>query len=83
MKDGRKYPYFGVSELVYDINLNYLGVNPPLTPPVEGKSGGKKEEEIVVVEESFGVADFGYDLYFLTVAKLLNDKYLRFFSFSF
>ncbi|NES65926.1 MAG: hypothetical protein F6K24_12000 [Okeania sp. SIO2D1] len=23
---------------VYDINLNYLGVNPPLTPPVEGKS---------------------------------------------
>ncbi|NET41346.1 hypothetical protein [Okeania sp. SIO2B3] len=23
----------GVGKLRYDINLNYLGVNPPLTPP--------------------------------------------------
>ncbi|NET46039.1 hypothetical protein [Okeania sp. SIO2B3] len=42
---------------MYDINLNYLGVNPPLTPPKRGttESGvnppltptveGKKEEE--------------------------------------
>ena len=31
----------------------------------------------------FGVADFGYDLYFLAVAKLLNNKYLKLFSFDF
>ncbi|WP_287522313.1 hypothetical protein [Okeania sp. SIO2C2] len=39
---------------VYDINFNYLGVNPPLTPPRRGRteSGGKKEEE----RESFLVA---------------------------
>ncbi|NEN89870.1 MAG: hypothetical protein F6K48_13525 [Okeania sp. SIO3H1] len=33
---------------VYDINLNDLGVNPPLAPPPprrETESGGKKEEE--------------------------------------
>ncbi|NEN91161.1 MAG: hypothetical protein F6K48_20530 [Okeania sp. SIO3H1] len=41
----------GVAELVYGINLNYLGVNPPLTPTptVEGRgsqeSGGNKEEK--------------------------------------
>ncbi|NEN92315.1 MAG: hypothetical protein F6K48_26805 [Okeania sp. SIO3H1] len=29
---------------VYDINLNYLGVNPPLTPPVEGR--GKTESGV-------------------------------------
>ncbi|NEN93688.1 MAG: hypothetical protein F6K48_34380 [Okeania sp. SIO3H1] len=48
---------------VYDINLNYLGVNPPLTkpltPPRRGArrgtqdSGGKKKEERVVEGESF------------------------------
>ncbi|NEP87560.1 MAG: hypothetical protein F6K18_12440 [Okeania sp. SIO2C2] len=26
----------GVGKLVYDISLNYLGVNPPLTPPRRG-----------------------------------------------
>ncbi|MDY7007687.1 MAG: hypothetical protein SWX82_28060 [Cyanobacteriota bacterium] len=30
-----------------------------------------------------GVADFEYDLYFLVVAKLLNNEYLRLFSFYF
>ena len=39
----------GVGELVHDINLYYLGVNPPLTPLPGGEvrtqeSGGKKEE---------------------------------------
>ncbi|NET97469.1 MAG: hypothetical protein F6K05_31955, partial [Okeania sp. SIO1H2] len=40
----------GVGELVYHIHLNYLGVNPPLTPPLLGgegpsqESGGNKEE---------------------------------------
>ncbi|NET46413.1 hypothetical protein [Okeania sp. SIO2B3] len=52
-----------VVEFVYGMNLNYLGVNPPLappppnpplTPPRRGRegpsqeSGGKKEEERVV-----------------------------------
>ncbi|NEQ75213.1 MAG: hypothetical protein F6K24_27455 [Okeania sp. SIO2D1] len=46
--------HFKNVELVYDINLNYLGVNPPLTPLRRGiqESGGKKEEERVVEEES-------------------------------
>ncbi|NEQ76156.1 MAG: hypothetical protein F6K23_25835 [Okeania sp. SIO2C9] len=42
---------------VYDINLNYLGVNPPLAPPPpwmgSQESGGKEEEERVVEGESF------------------------------
>ncbi|NEP89002.1 MAG: hypothetical protein F6K18_20405 [Okeania sp. SIO2C2] len=31
---------------VYDINLNYLGVNPPLTPPRRGRteSGVRRKE---------------------------------------
>ncbi|NET24850.1 hypothetical protein [Okeania sp. SIO1I7] len=33
-----------VVEFVYDMNLNSLGVNPPLTPPVEGKSVGLSQE---------------------------------------
>ena len=53
---------------VYDINLNYLGVNPPQTPPLEGKSGvrskptprplqeGKNEVERGIEGESFLVA---------------------------
>ncbi|WP_287524133.1 hypothetical protein [Okeania sp. SIO2C2] len=43
---------------VYDINLNYLGVNPPLTSPRKGRteSGEKKEEETVVEGESFLLA---------------------------
>ncbi|WP_255502786.1 hypothetical protein [Okeania sp. KiyG1] len=40
---------------MYDINPNYLGVNPPLTPPGRGsqESEGKKEEEIGIEGESF------------------------------
>ncbi|NET43933.1 MAG: hypothetical protein F6K15_19490 [Okeania sp. SIO2B3] len=45
---------------VYDINLNYLGVNPPAhpthaVPPRRGtqESGGKKKEERVAQGESF------------------------------
>ncbi|MGB3512054.1 MAG: tetratricopeptide repeat protein, partial [Microcoleaceae cyanobacterium] len=34
-------------------------------------------------ESNLGVADFGYDLYLLVVAKLLNDKFLRLFSLYF
>jgi tetratricopeptide (TPR) repeat protein len=34
-------------------------------------------------EWDLGVADFGYDLYLLAVAKLLNDKFLRLFVFYF
>ncbi|NES71376.1 MAG: hypothetical protein F6K24_42335 [Okeania sp. SIO2D1] len=30
---------------VYDINLNYLGVNPPPRPSQEGKSGRPPQEE--------------------------------------
>ncbi|NEN88407.1 MAG: hypothetical protein F6K48_05515 [Okeania sp. SIO3H1] len=46
---------------VYDINLNSLGVNPPLTPPVEGKSvgpsqEGRKKKKPRVEGESFLVA---------------------------
>ncbi len=33
--------------------------------------------------EKWGVADFGYDFYFLVVPKLLNNKYLRLFNFYF
>ncbi|NEN88253.1 MAG: hypothetical protein F6K48_04720 [Okeania sp. SIO3H1] len=42
--------HLGVGQLVYDINLNYLGVrsqssgvNPPLAPPRRGRK--KKKEE--------------------------------------
>ena len=34
-------------------------------------------------EWDLGIADFGYDLYLLVVAQLLNDKFLRLFSFYF
>ncbi|GGA31250.1 hypothetical protein [Okeania sp. KiyG1] len=34
----------GVAESVYNISLNYLGVNPPLTPPVEGEDRVRREE---------------------------------------
>ncbi|WP_339379423.1 hypothetical protein [Okeania hirsuta] len=38
---------FGIGELVYNINLHYLGVNPPLAPPPPRRgmtqSEGKKE----------------------------------------
>ncbi len=45
----------------------------------EALSGVKELKE----EEKEGVADFGYDLYFLAIAKLLNNKYLRLLSFYF
>ncbi|MGD1805085.1 tetratricopeptide repeat protein, partial [Dapis sp. BLCC M126] len=32
---------------------------------------------------NLGIADFGYDLYLLAIAQLLNEKYLRLFSFYF
>ncbi|NER03495.1 MAG: hypothetical protein F6K17_13185 [Okeania sp. SIO3C4] len=48
---------------VYDINLNYLGVNPPLTPARRGiqeyllrSQEGSKEEERGIEGESFLVA---------------------------
>lgn len=45
-------------------------------------------EQVTVTQEDsqerdLGIADFGYDLYLLAIAKLLNDKYLRLFSFYF
>ncbi|NET97016.1 hypothetical protein, partial [Okeania sp. SIO1H2] len=59
----------GVGELVYHIHLNYLGVNPPLTPPLLGgegpsqESGGNKEEERGVEGKSFLVAERGTEFY--------------------
>uniref|UniRef100_UPI0025CB8F2D hypothetical protein n=1 Tax=Okeania sp. SIO2F4 TaxID=2607790 RepID=UPI0025CB8F2D len=38
------------------------------------------ENQILLVTS---VANFGYDLYLLAIAKLLNNKYLRLFSFYF
>ncbi|RQH50268.1 hypothetical protein D5R40_06470 [Okeania hirsuta] len=42
---------------MYDINLNYLGVNPPLPLPggefSRTESGGKKEEEIPSIRRKF------------------------------
>ncbi|NET29334.1 MAG: hypothetical protein F6K01_29595 [Okeania sp. SIO1I7] len=35
----------GVGELVYDINLNYLGVNPPLAPPPPLLGGEVRSQE--------------------------------------
>ncbi|NEP42772.1 MAG: hypothetical protein F6K25_10605 [Okeania sp. SIO2G4] len=58
---------------VYDINLNYLGVNPPLTPPRRGRteSGEKKEEERVVEGESFLFALLsGHDI----ISQITNAK---------
>ncbi|NEN87786.1 MAG: hypothetical protein F6K48_02170 [Okeania sp. SIO3H1] len=57
-----------------DINLDYLGVNPPLTPPRRGtgvrsqptpspSQEGKKEEERAVEGESFLVAERGTEFY--------------------
>ncbi|NES65894.1 MAG: hypothetical protein F6K24_11825 [Okeania sp. SIO2D1] len=45
----------GFGKSVYDINLNSLGVNPPLTPPRRGttESGGKKKEETLSRRRKF------------------------------
>ncbi|NEN90658.1 MAG: hypothetical protein F6K48_17775 [Okeania sp. SIO3H1] len=36
---------------LYDINLNYLGVNPPARPSQKGNSGGTSQEDLVRREE--------------------------------
>ncbi|NEP89559.1 MAG: hypothetical protein F6K18_23515 [Okeania sp. SIO2C2] len=62
---------------VYDINLNSLGVNPPLAPPPPRRgrteSGEKKEEERVVEGESFLFALLsGHDI----ISQITNAKKL-------
>ncbi|NEN88593.1 MAG: hypothetical protein F6K48_06540 [Okeania sp. SIO3H1] len=49
------YIISGVVKLVYDIHLNFLGVNPPLTPPRRGGEV-RREEETGVEGESFLIA---------------------------
>ncbi len=39
--------------------------------------------EFAVFSKKSGVADFGYDLYFLVIAELLNHKYLGLLNFYF
>ncbi|NEN87782.1 MAG: hypothetical protein F6K48_02150 [Okeania sp. SIO3H1] len=57
---------------VYDINLNSLGVNPPLTPPrrgsqptpnpsQEGKSGVRREE--IRRKSSIALQELGADIF--------------------
>ncbi|NET17158.1 MULTISPECIES: hypothetical protein [Okeania] len=39
-------PKMALVKRVYDINLNYLGVNPPLAPPPPRRGTGVRSQEV-------------------------------------
>ena len=69
---GLYYPAYDVPQPVRELfSVNSLRIIPNINSP------------IVELLPKNGFDNFGYDLYFLLVAKLLNNKYLRLFDFYF